>query len=113
MVNTIEVKKTGDIVIVSIVERFDSATAPDAEKAFLKLLESGEKRFVCDFSGTIYVASAGMRVLLMAAKTVSRSGGKVAFCSLTPGVRKVFEIAGFTQIFPVFTTCDEAVTALA
>ena len=107
-----ETKKLNDIVVVTIMERFDSATAPEAEKLFLKFLESGEKKFICDFSGTVYVASAGMRVLLMAAKTVSRSGGKIAFCSLPSGVKKVFEIAGFTQIFPIFNSCDEAFAAL-
>ncbi len=108
-----ETKKIGDLVVVSIMTRLDTGTAAEAEQTFRALLAAGEKKILCDFSATTYVASAGMRVLLMTAKALSRSGGKIAFCSLQPTVKKVFEIAGFTQIFPIYATYTEALSRMS
>ncbi|MDD1719771.1 MAG: STAS domain-containing protein [Methanoregulaceae archaeon] len=100
------------IAIFPIAKRFDSSTSPDVETALNRLIAGGTKKIICDFSGTEYVASAGMRVLLTTAKSLSKTGGKMVFCSLAPPVRKVFEIAGFTQIFPIFESCDSALKKL-
>jgi anti-anti-sigma regulatory factor len=39
-------------------------------------------------------------------------GGKLVVCSLTPQLRKLFELTGLTRIIPVFASQDDAVVGL-
>jgi anti-sigma B factor antagonist len=47
-------------------------------------------------------------VLLTTTRSILKKGGTVALSSLSPTVRQVFEIAGFTKIFSIFGTQEEA-----
>jgi anti-sigma B factor antagonist len=95
------------------MKRFDSDTAPLVESSLKELIGRGQQKVVYDFSSVEYINSTGLRVLLTVAKTISKSGGALGLCSLRPPVLKVFEIAGFTRIFRIFATCDEAIRNLA
>jgi len=44
----------------------------------------------------------------MAAKKTSGAGGKVALSCLKEHVKEVFDIAGFTAIFPICSTQEDA-----
>lgn len=106
--NIKEVKKDKATVIM-IEGRLDSSSSGILEKKLLSLLETGEKNFLVDFSGMDYISSAGLRVLLMAAKKTKPAGGKVVLSALTDNVKEVFDIAGFTSIFTIFATQEEAI----
>jgi anti-anti-sigma factor len=111
--NTMEQNIVGNVTIVSIVPRFDSESAASVETELKKILGSGVQNVVCDMKDTDYVASAGLRVLLSTAKTIQRQGGKFAISSIRPKVKEVFDIAGFSQIFSIYRSSEEAVAAIA
>jgi anti-anti-sigma factor len=108
-----ETKAVNGVTVVTFMKKFNSETAPEVDAALKELMGKGEKKIVCDFSSVDYINSTGLRILLTAAKMMSKSGGKLAICSLKPQVRNVFEIAGFNQIFRIFGSCDEAVRDIA
>jgi anti-anti-sigma factor len=64
-----------------------------------------------DFSGVEYISSAGLRVLLVAAKRMG--GGGLVLCALTEPVRQVFDLAGFLPLFAVEASRDGALARLA
>jgi len=101
-------KKHVNINLVQVSGRLDAGSSPDLEKELVSLLESGEKDFLLDFAELDYISSVGLRVLLMAAKKAKAAGGKIVLNSLREHVHEVFEIAGFTAIFPIFSDRDEA-----
>ncbi len=98
--------------VITLTKRFDSESAPVIENELKKILEQHPESMLFDFTQTEYIASAGLRVLLSTTRTVMKTGGKVALSSLAPQVRQVFEIAGFTKIFSIYGTRDEALLAL-
>jgi anti-anti-sigma factor len=106
------VLERSETVIILVDPRFDADNAPEVEAKLKKIIEKSPKRVLFDFAKTEYVASAGMRVLLSIARSILQKGGKVVLSSLSPNVRKVFEIAGFTNIFPIFPTREEALLHL-
>jgi hypothetical protein len=59
------------------------------------------------------VASAGLRVVIMVGKRLASDGGAIALCGLNPSVREVFDIAGFSSLFPIHPDRARAVAALA
>ena len=55
-----------------------------------------------DFASLNYISSAGLRSVLVVGKRIEGKGGSLRVCSLKGIVKTVFEVAGFTAIFPVF-----------
>ena len=103
--------KKGAITVIEVEGRLDSVTSNELEKEILSLLQSGESNLLIDFAGLDYISSAGLRVLLMAAKKAKTAGGQVVLANLVNNVKEVFDIAGFNNIFPIFQSQDEALAA--
>jgi anti-sigma B factor antagonist len=100
------IKKNG-ITVFTIVGKIDSGTSGVLEKKLLAAIEEGEKNLLFDFSQVDYISSAGLRVLLLAAKKTAKMGGKTVLCALSPNVREVFDISGFSAIFSTCPTPEE------
>ncbi len=107
-----DVKTIGDVSVAIVVPRFDAQTAGDVEVVLRDQIAKGAKKLILDFSQTEYVASAGLRVLLSAAKSLHSSGGQIALFSMKPQVFEIFEISGFDQIFKIYTSQQEALENL-
>ncbi|MEN6349590.1 MAG: STAS domain-containing protein [Syntrophomonas sp.] len=99
--------KKDKATVLAIEGRLDSSTSSELEKVFLKIMEAGEKNILVDFAGMDYISSAGLRVLLMAAKKTSKLGGKVVLTALSDNVKEVFDIAGFSSIFTILASQEE------
>lgn len=102
-----------DVLVIAPVGRFDTNTSGRLEDRLRGHLDAGEKRLVIDMLGVDYVSSAGLRVLLMAAKRLQEVGGHLVLCSMNQGVRHVFELAGFLPIFTIEASRDVALARLA
>lgn len=99
-------------VILSISGRLDANHTKPVEEKFLQLVEAGQKQFVFDLSSLEYISSAGLRVLLLAAKKTKAISGRLVLASLTEPVLEVFDMSGFTTIFTQYRTIEEATAAL-
>jgi anti-sigma B factor antagonist len=96
------------VSILKLLGRLDSNTSAEFEEQILGMIGHGVKSVVVDFEGLDYISSAGLRVLLKAAKEIRRSEGKIVLCSMNDYIKEVFEIAGFVSIFPIATSMDGA-----
>ena len=107
-----DIKDIDNINVVKIVSRFDAYTAKEVEAALNELIDEGCRTILCDFSETEYISSAGLRVLLATGKRLKKTDGKIALCSLQANVREVFDTAGFSALFDIYSTEKEALEAL-
>lgn len=107
----ISTRTSNDTHIVAIAGSLDSATSPEAQKTLDGILASARK-VVLDFSGLDYISSAGLRVLLGAAKKLRASGGTLRMFGLNQSVKEVFEISGFSAILSVYPSEAEALAAM-
>jgi anti-sigma B factor antagonist len=99
------------IIILGLKGRLDSNTSDDFEKQLLGLIQAGETQLVLDFKELDYISSAGLRVLLKAAKELKRNNGRLSFCSLKDYIREIFELSGFVSFFPIHATLEESLSA--
>lgn len=100
--------KQEKITILALSGRLDASTTPALESALSALAQAKEPLVLVDCRELEYISSAGLRVLLAAAKTFRKDNGKIALCTLSASVKQVFEISGFTSIFDIYATRDEA-----
>jgi anti-sigma B factor antagonist len=103
--------KRGAVTVLELDGRLDTVTSADLNKKIMSLLSNGEKYFVLDLARLTYVSSAGLRVLLMGAKKSAGAGGRMVLANLRDMVQEVFDIAGFTNIFSIYTSQDEAISS--
>jgi len=99
----IQQEQQGTVRILALGGRLDTETAADVELALQDLLNAGERHFLIDMRGIGYVSSAGLRVLLALAKQLDGGKGTLRLCSLSPSVRQVFDVAGFSKLFSIFS----------
>ena len=100
------------IINLAIAGRLDAVSAIEADKEFAKVLDAGNDRLLIELSQLEYISSAGLRVLLVVAKRIQQKGGKVVLCALVPNDKEVFEISGFSSIFKIFDTVEDAAVFL-
>jgi anti-anti-sigma factor len=105
--------KTGEVMAVGLKGRLDALSAKAVEERLLRLISAGETRLVIDLGEVGYISSIGLRVLLIAAKRLKTVKGQIAICAMQPPIKKVFDIAGFTALFKIFATREDAVQALS
>lgn len=105
----IKKNKLGNFLVIDLPGRLDTSNYQELEKSLIGVIDQGEKDIVINCSGLNYISSSGLRVFLIALKKLSSSGGRFHLCSLQDNIQEIFEIAGFTTIFTIFSTLDEAV----
>lgn len=105
-------KQQDGVVILGLKGRLDSNTSDDFEKQLLGLIQAGQTKFILDFKDLEYISSAGLRVLLKAAKELKRSNGRLTFCHLKDYIREIFELSGFVSFFPIYSSLEESLSAV-
>ena len=95
----IEKTQSGSDLVISLDGRLDTTTAPELE-AVLKTSLEGIDKLTLDFSGLSYLSSAGLRVVLLAQKYMSKHG-KMIVKNVNETIMDVFEVTGFTDILTI------------
>ena len=96
---TIEIKRNVEELVLQIVGRLDTTTAPTLEKTIMENMND-IKSLTLDFKGLEYISSAGLRVLLSAQKKMQQIG-KMKVLNVCEEVMEVFEITGFADILVI------------
>ena len=104
--------KQGVVTIVSVAGRLDGAGGPEIETHCTTLIKGGATRLLLDIAGVDYVSSAGLRSLLVMAKSIKAVNGSLVLCNLSPMVRDVMAISCFDKILTLAVDRDTALAAL-
>jgi anti-sigma B factor antagonist len=112
----IGVEIRGDAIVVVVSGRIDHLNAAkfhDALTPHLANCCAGGTAVILDLSGLEYISSAGLRIFMIAAKQVRARGGRIAVAQLQPLVQEIFEISHFHLVYEIFTSTDDALTAVS
>lgn len=109
----IEVIEDGSVALVRPEGKLDSASSPEFEATMSGVVSSREADLIVDLGSVTFMASAGLRALLVVAKKQSRSKRALRVFGLNGLVRETFEISGFVSIIDVRESETEARQGLA
>lgn len=98
----VEKSSDGGALTLRIEGSIDTVTAPELERRLNAEL-AGVRELVLDFSGVNYVSSAGLRVIMSAARTMNKQGSMV-LKQVGDDVREVFEMTGFDELLTFEST---------
>ena len=88
--------------------KMDALAIAEVEQTLAVAISPAVCVAVVDLSGVDYISSAGLRLLLNLFKKLQQAGGTMALAGTKPYCQKVFELAGFGGIFPMFEQVAEA-----
>jgi len=109
----IRVSEFGDVgTRVVLVGKLDIAGAEKIDTP-LAAVAGTRGNIVVDMAGVSFIASIGIRHLVMAAKAVARRSGKLVLLAPNPLVTDVLVNAGLEDLLPIVRSEDEARAALA
>jgi anti-sigma B factor antagonist len=109
----LEESKKGTVLVMSAQGRLDAGTASDFQGQLSASIDGGESRILLDFSDLTTISSAGLRVLLAAAKRIEGGNGQLAICGLRENVASVFKVSGFDTIITTFPDEGAALASYA
>ncbi len=99
-------------MILRVGGRMDAVTAPEFEKECTAIIDGGTTHICVEMAQVEYISSAGLRSVLLIGKKLKGLGGGLAFYNLSGMVSEVFKMSGFSSIFPVGESQDDALAKL-
>ena len=99
-------------LLIQVSGRIDGSNAAAFDRAVIAALESNDCTVLMDLENLSYINSAGLRTFVKVARRLRRGTGALALCAMRDETRKVFEIAGFHKVIPIYPTRAEALTCL-
>ena len=107
----IDVKKDGEISIVTIDGAVDGKTAPEAQNTITPLLQPNSA-VILDMSKVNYMSSAGLRTLLLVYRQSSSQNSRLALVGVSEEVKDVMSMTGFLKFFTLCPTLEEGKKAV-
>jgi anti-anti-sigma factor len=94
--------------VVRLSGDLDTNSSTGAQNTIEEIIDGGATDMLVNLKEVGFVSSAGLRILLAAAKKLNRVDGKLRISDLNETVLEVFEISGFITILKVFPTEEAA-----
>jgi len=100
------------IRLIKLNGRLDGLGVDGIEVEFIRLCTGDGLLVLVDLSGVSYMSSIGIPMLVGGAKLVFSRNGKMALCKPRSNVEFVLDMAGISQIIPIYKDMKAAVLAL-
>lgn len=100
------------IGLITLIGKLDIVGTGEIEPRFSGYCAGDKARVVVDLSQVDFLASIGIRLLVLTAKSVASRGGKMVLINPKPEVQGVLEITGIPAIIPIYSHLESAETVL-
>ena len=101
-------EKVNDFQIFYLDGRLDTTNYSETEKILLGQTQHHPK-IVIECSKLTYISSSGLRVFLIALKAIQKQNGEIRLANLTNPIFEIFKTAGFSGLFSIFSSLEEAI----
>lgn len=102
-----EISENDNYTEINIEGRLDTNTSAELEKKILELVNDGKEDLIINLSDLVYISSSGLRVFLVAAKSLDEKGKKLNFYGMKDYIKEVFDIAGFSILFNIYNKRED------
>ncbi len=100
------------IIEITLPDSIDHTEFENLNDSLRDAVDSQEK-IIIDLTGTHYVGSAILGLLVNVRQIVKQNSGSLALCCLSPRLRVIFETSSLEKLFTVATSRAEALRAVS
>lgn len=99
------------VQVFELSGRLDAVNTQHAVSQVNAALAAGARHILLDLGAVTFMSSSGLRALLLVRKELLNHGGQLRLANLQPHVQEVFTLTGFTQVFAIHQTREDALRA--
>lgn len=96
----ISIINENDKYIIKPTGRLNAANSDKINEVIEESLNNGVKNIILDFKNVEYIASSGLRILLITKKRLMHNGS-FELINVQEGVKEIFDVTGFSEIFNI------------
>lgn len=100
------------IRLIKLSGKLDIDGTGEIETRFREYCSGEKARVAVDLSGVDFLASIGIRLLTLTAKSIASRGGRMVLLNPTPDVQNVLEITGIPAVIPIYSNFESAEAVL-
>ena len=97
---------------IKLIGTLDIMGVGEIETKFSGYCSGDNVRVLVDLSEVDFLASIGIRLLMLTAKSLASRGGKMVLLNPIPQVQSVLEVTGIPGIIPIYSSFESAETVL-
>ncbi|HUT37996.1 MAG TPA: STAS domain-containing protein [Methanoregula sp.] len=101
------------VLIFFVTGRLDAFGAQQLDAWTRDALHDDDHELVIDLAGSSYLSSGGIRTFNALKKEMKRRNGRFALASVTEYPKKVLDMAGFSSVFDMFPSTEDAIKDMA
>ena len=101
----------GNVDVLRLAGQLDAHSFPKLQEALEGLGAEERAQVVLDCGNLEYISSAGLGVLKKMSREFRDKKGDIRLAALTPKIKNVVDLLGFSQVIKVFPAPDEAVSS--
>lgn len=105
-------KLDNEIRMIKLSGKLDIVGTGEIETKFTGYCSGDKVRVIVDLSEVSFLASIGIRLLMLTAKSVNKRGGKMVILNPILDVKNVLEVTGIPAIIPIYSSLESAETIL-
>ena len=99
-----------NIRLIKLDGKLDIAGAREIEGKIASYSAGEKPRLIVDLSDVEFIASIGIRLLTLTAKSIASRGGKMILLNPNPDVQHVLDVTGIPAIVPISSDLETAQT---
>ncbi|HEY7321779.1 MAG TPA: STAS domain-containing protein [Candidatus Binatia bacterium] len=99
----ITLRRSESAVILHAAGPVDNNTAAQLQEPLLRAAEAPTQAVELDLAEVSYMSSAGLRVIVLAAKKLQKRGERLRLVNVPPQIYNVLNLAGFTSFIDIKT----------
>lgn len=108
---TTEERPSG-IKVIHFHGDLDSMGTRMVEDSFSSAINDRNSRVIIELGDVNFISSAGLAMLLVRGKMLREGGGNLNIASASERVHEVLMLAGFHDLFGIYPTLEEALSAV-
>lgn len=101
-----------NLQLIKLIGRLDISGVSAIETQFSNYISGENPRVIVDLSEVEFLASIGIRLLTLSAKSIASRGGRMVLLNPTSDVKDVLDITGVPAIIPIYYDLKSAEAAL-
>jgi anti-sigma B factor antagonist len=99
------------IEVIDVQGEIDIYTAPRLRELLIDLVSKGDYQLVVNLDEVGFLDSTGLGVLVGGLRRVRAHDGSLDLVCTQQRILKIFRITGLTEVFGIYETVDQAITA--
>lgn len=107
-----EISNVDGIITLKLTGRLDLQGVGEIENSVKEATALASKGLLLDMSEVAFLASLGMRMLMVAAKTMQGKNGKIVVISPVEDVENALRMSGLDQVIPIVDNHETAINEL-